>query len=113
MFTPDNRTLSEIKNVGAFSLITNKASWDSITSYDHFNETAIEDNSTGYKEWMGDLDKMSQKIFNYDQVKTFAFWFNQLQLYLRVTKAQSLLLAQLQSRATNLINFYKSKHHIK
>jgi len=82
MFTPDNRTLSEIKNVGAFSLITNKASRDSITSYDHFNETAIEDNSTGYKEWMGDLDKMSQKIFNYDQVKTFAYEPNIYNIFL-------------------------------
>jgi len=82
MFTPDNRTLSEIKNVGAFSLITNKASRDSITSYDHFIETAIEDNSTGYKEWMGDLDKMSQKIFNYDQVKTFAFESNIYNIFL-------------------------------
>ena len=40
-------------------------------------------------------------------------WFNQLQLYLRVTKAQSLQLHQLKDKAINLIAFYKNKHHLK
>jgi len=39
-------------------------------------------------------------------------WFNQLQLYLRVTKAQRTLLNSLQLKATNLITFYKTKHHL-
>lgn len=40
-------------------------------------------------------------------------WFNQLQLYLRVTKAQATLLSRLQAKANNLISFYKTKHHLK
>ena len=39
-------------------------------------------------------------------------WFNQLQLYVRVTKAQASLLNSLQVKATNLITFYKTKHHL-
>lgn len=38
-------------------------------------------------------------------------WFNQLQLYLRVTRAQNLQLNQLRSKAANLIAFYKNKYH--
>jgi len=40
-------------------------------------------------------------------------WFNQLQLYVRVTKAQATLLSRLQAKANNLISFYKTKHHLK
>ena len=40
-------------------------------------------------------------------------WFNQLQLYLRVTKAQSTLLNILQAKATSVIVFYINKHHLK
>ena len=58
MLTPNNRTHSEIKNVGAFSLITNKACRDSITAYYNFNENAIKINTTYYTEWMNDLNKM-------------------------------------------------------
>jgi hypothetical protein len=37
--------------------------------------------------------------------------FNQLQLHLRVTKAQNLQLIQLRTKAANLIAFYKNKYH--
>jgi hypothetical protein len=40
-------------------------------------------------------------------------WFNQLQLYLRVTKAQSIELNNLRGKATSVIVFYKNKHHLK
>jgi hypothetical protein len=82
MYKANSRTLSQIKNVGAFSLITNKACRDSITAYDYFNENVIKTNSTGYTEWMEDLNKMSQKIFNYDQVKAFAFDSNMYDFFL-------------------------------
>ena len=39
-------------------------------------------------------------------------WFNQLQLYLRDIKAQHLLIGHLQTKAINLIHFYKTKHHL-
>jgi hypothetical protein len=82
MFVPNNRTISQIKNTGGFSLIKNQACRDSITVYDNFNESAIKFNSTAYQDWMNDLNKMSQKIFYYDQVKTFASSFNQYDFFL-------------------------------
>ncbi len=81
-FIPNNRTISEIKNTGGFSLIKNKACRDSISVYDNFNETAIKLNSDGYKDWLTDLNKMSQKIFSFDQVKTFAHDLNTYKFFL-------------------------------
>jgi hypothetical protein len=79
---PNNRTISQIKNTGGFSLIKNKACRDSITLYDNFNETAIKLNSEGYKDWLTDLNKMSQKIFYFDQVKIFAYDVNTYKFFL-------------------------------
>ncbi len=72
-FRPNKRTISQIKNTGNFSLITDKACRDSLTAYDIYNDGAIQVSSQGYTDWMTDLDKMSQKIFNYDEVKQFGF----------------------------------------
>ena len=82
MFLPNNRTISQIKNTGGFSLIKNKACRDSITVYDNFNESDIKFNTASYYDWMNDLNKMSQKIFYYDRVKTFASNFNQYAFFL-------------------------------
>ena len=82
MFFPNNRTISQIKNTGGFALIKNKACRDSITLYYTFNESAIKFNTGSYYDWMDDLNKMSQKIFYYDQVKTFAHSFNQYNFFL-------------------------------
>jgi hypothetical protein len=73
LFTPNKRTISQIKNTGTFSLITNKICRDSITAYEYVNEESIPLNSGAYKSWMDDLIIMSQKIFNYDNTKTFGF----------------------------------------
>ena len=72
-FHPNKRTISQIKSTGSFSLIANKDCRDSITLYDNFNEDVIKTNSAAYEDWLNDLNKMSQKIFNYDEVKTFGF----------------------------------------
>jgi hypothetical protein len=82
MFVPNNRTITQIKNTGGFALIKNKACRDSITLYYNFNESAIKFNTTSYYDWMDDLNKMSQKIFYYDQVKTFPQSFNQYNFFL-------------------------------
>ena len=68
-FRPNKRTISQIKSTGTFSLITNKACRDSITVYENFNDDAIQLNDEGYNHLLTDLNKMSQKIFNYDQIK--------------------------------------------
>ena len=72
-FRPNKRTISQIKNTGTFSLITNKRCRDSITIYDYINEEAIQINSDTYENWLSELNKMSEKIFNYDNIKTFGF----------------------------------------
>ena len=73
-FRPNKRTISQITGTGTFSLITNKACRDSITVYENFNDDAIQLNDEGYKNLLADLNKMSQKIFNYDQIKVFGFF---------------------------------------
>ena len=82
MFLPNNRTILQMKNTGGFSLTKNKACRDSITLYDNYNEGVIKNNTTSYYDWMDDLNKMSQKIFYYDQVKTFAHSFSQYKFFL-------------------------------
>ena len=72
-FSPDSRTISQIKSTGAFALIRNKSCRDSITAYDNFNEDVIKTNENGLREWTGDLDRLRKKIFDFTQVKTF--WF--------------------------------------
>ena len=84
MFVPNNRTISQIKNTGGFSLIKNKVFRDSLTVYDNFNESAINLNSTAYQDWMNDLNKMSQKIFYHDKAKTFASSFNMYDFFLKI-----------------------------
>ncbi|HEY1871078.1 MAG TPA: hypothetical protein VGG71_08475 [Chitinophagaceae bacterium] len=72
-FKPDKRTISQIQSTGSFSLITNRKCRDSITVYENFNDDVIQENAGTYKDWLVDLNKMSQKIFDYDQAKTFGF----------------------------------------
>jgi hypothetical protein len=52
---PNKRTLLQIKNIGAFSLIANKTCRDAITYYDHYNGDEIEINS-GYLKRLLEAD---------------------------------------------------------
>ena len=115
MFIPNNRTISQIKNTGGFSLIKNKACRDSITVYDNFNESAIKLNSAAYQDWMNDLNKMSQKIFYYDQVKTFAIGFNKYAKYafflndslpLRLVNNDKLLITEYANKERSLMMMF-------
>jgi hypothetical protein len=72
-FSANERTISQIKSTGAFSLIKNKVCRDSVAQYYFLNDNAIPINVQGLKEWTDDLDKIAQKIFDYKLVKTF--WF--------------------------------------
>jgi len=72
-FSPNKRTISQIKNTGNFSLITNTEIRDSITVYENYNDDVIERNADSYRDWLSDLNRMAQKIFDYDQSKTFGF----------------------------------------
>jgi hypothetical protein len=112
VFVPNNRTISQIKNTGGFSLIKNKPCRDSITVYDNFNEGDIKINAAAYYDWMNDLDKMSQKIFYYDQVKTFASSFNQYNfllndsLQLKLVNSNKLLLTEYANKVRSLMMMF-------
>jgi hypothetical protein len=112
MFLPDNRTISQIKNTGGFALIKNEACRDSITLYDNFNEDEIKFNTASYYNWMDDLNKMSQKIFYYDEVKTFAQSFNQYHFFLndslqlKLVNSDKLLLTEYANKVRSLMMMF-------
>lgn len=74
-FSANERTITQIKSTGAFSLIKSKACRDSLTQYYELNDFGIANNRLGLKEWTDDLDKAAQKIFDFANIKTF--WFTQ------------------------------------
>ena len=140
-FHINDRTITQLANANGFRLFE-KEDADSILAYermykdDHNFETTIyqeaQDNVRNTLNELADFKVLAPLqnvsalsgsqpgsstlngplLFSYDRA-LLNKWFNQLQLYLRVTKAQSLLLTQLHSRATDLIDFYKNKHHLK
>ena len=118
MFDPNYRTISEIKNTGGFSLIKNRACRDSITVYDNFNESIIKIDAAYYEDWMSDLNKMSQKIFYYDQVKTFAgdlntyhFFLND-SLRLKLANNDRLLLTEYANKVRSLMMMFNILIHV-
>ena len=140
-FHINDRTITQLNNAGGFRLLE-KEDADSILAYERMYRDDYDFEITNYQEAQDNVRNTLNELADFKSVAPLQSvsslsgsqpgsstlnepllfsddrallnkWFNQLQLYLRVTKAQSMLLTQLQSRATNLINFYKSKHHIK
>jgi hypothetical protein len=58
---------------------------------------------------MGESTVHGNLVFSKDK-SLLNKWFNQLQLYSRVIKAQRMLLNNLRSRASGIIGFYKRNH---
>ena len=140
-FQPNDRTLAQLVNAGEFRLLE-KQDADSILAYErsykayHNFEATIfqeaQDNVRNTLNEMADfkaiapLQVVSSNIgldtanstlnrpllFSYDRGLVNK-WFNQLLLYLRVIKAQRLLLSQLQGQESTLTRFYKQTHHLK
>jgi hypothetical protein len=112
MFVPNNRTISQIKSTGGFSLIKNKACRDSITVYDNWNEGVLKTDREFYQDWMSDLNKMSQKIFYYDGVKTFAFGSNEYDFFLndslqlKLVNNDKLLLTEYANKVRSLMMMF-------
>jgi hypothetical protein len=73
-FSPDKRTMTQIKSTGSFALIKNKVCRDSITDYDNYNEDFISLNVLGLRERTNELTHLAEKIFNFKEAKTF--WFS-------------------------------------
>jgi hypothetical protein len=73
LFRQNERTISQIKSTGAFNLIENKACKDSITFYYNSYDGDIQHEAVDVENWMIDLNKMSQTIFDYSLIKRFGF----------------------------------------
>ena len=139
-FQPNDRTYIQLANAGGFRLLR-KEDADSILAYETLYNSYRDFQSTIYQEAQdnvrntlneladfrvnGPLQEISPGIgvdtgtstlsgpllFSDDRAMLNK-WFNQLQLYLRVIRAQRLLIGRLQANAINLIHFYKAKHHL-
>ncbi|MBS1918116.1 MAG: hypothetical protein JST87_17735 [Bacteroidetes bacterium] len=139
-FQLDDRTLTQLGSTGDFRLLE-KEDADSIMSYQRFYKHYYDFQATIYQEaqdnvrnTLNDLadfkvntplqnvSNMTGNDIGSDVVQgSLLFsadkalvnkWFNELQLYVRVINAQHILLTQMKTKATKLIQFYKSKHHL-
>ena len=140
-FLANDRTVTQLANAGGFRLLS-KDDADSILSYEKMYRNVHDFETTVYQEAQDNVRNTLNELANFkvvsplenvsslsgsdsgssslsgpllfsDDKKVLNKWFNQLQLYVRVTKAQSVLLNRLREMATNLINFYQNKHHLK
>ena len=108
LFYQNERTISQIKSTGAFNLIENKECKDSITSYENFYEGIIKSEAVDVEGWMDDLNKMSQKIFDYSLIKTFGFRggaeiFLNDSLPLKLISTDSMLLKEYMNKVKSLM----------
>ena len=133
--------ITQLANAGGYRLLK-KEDADSILAYERMYKNDYDFETTIYQEAQNNVRNTLNELANFkvvspietvsslsgadsgssslngwllfsDNKELLNKWFNQLQLYLRVTKAQSILLNRLQAKAANLIIFYKSKHHLK
>ncbi len=140
-FQLNDRTLAQLANAGGFRLLE-KQDADSILTYERSYRAYHDFEGTIYQEAQDNVRNTLNELADFKaiaplQVVSSAIgldtgsstltrpllfsddrilvnkWFNQLLLYLRVIKAQRLLLYNLQVQESNLIRFYKKKHHIK
>ena len=140
-FILNDRTITQLANAGGYRLL-NKEDADSILAYERMYKNDYDFETTIYQEAQNNVRNTLNELANFkvvspietvsslsgadsgssslngwllfsDNKELLNKWFNQLQLYLRVTKAQSILLNRLQAKAANLIIFYKSKHRLK
>jgi hypothetical protein len=108
LFDQNERTISQIKSTGAFNLIENKECKDNITFYSNFFEGAIKNEAVDVSGWMSDLNKMSQKIFDYSLIKTFGFRggaeiFLNDSLQLKLISTDSMLLKEYMNKVKSLM----------
>jgi hypothetical protein len=140
-FLLNDRTITQLANAGGYRLIK-KEDADSILAYQRMYRNDYDFEKTIYQEAQDNVRNTLNELANFkvvsplenvsslsgadsgssslngwllfsDDQALLNKWFNQLRLYLRVTKAQSTLLNSLKAKATSLINFYKSKHDLK
>ena len=140
-FLSNDRTVTQLANAGGFRLLA-KEDADSILAYERLYKEVHDFEATIYQEAQDNVRNTLNELANFKVVSLLENvsslngtdigsstlngpllftndrvllnkWFNQLQLYLRVTKAQSIELNNLLGKATSVIVFYKNKHHLK
>jgi hypothetical protein len=139
-FLSNDRTTRELANAGGYRLLK-KEDADSILAYERMYRNDYDFQTTVYQEAQDNVRNTLSELASFKVIsplenvsslngtdigrsalngpvlfsgdrKLLNKWFNQLQLYLRVTKAQSTLLNILLAKATSLITFYQNKHHL-
>lgn len=139
-FLSNDRTVTQLANAGGFRLLA-KDDADSILAYERLYKEVHDFEATIYQEAQDNVRNTLNELANFKVVSPLENvsslngtdigsstlngpllftndrvllnkWFNQLQLYLRVTKAQSIELNNLRGKATSIIVFYKDKHHL-
>ena len=108
LFQQNERTISQIKSTGAFNLIENKECKDNITYYYNFYDGVIQHESVDVENWMNDLNKMSQTIFDYFLIKRFGFRggadiFLNDSLPLKLISSDSFLLKEYMNKVRSLM----------
>jgi hypothetical protein len=140
-FLLNDRTITQLANAGGYRLLK-KEDADSILAYQRMYRNDYDFEKTIYQEAQDNVRNTLTELANFKVVsplenvsslsgtdtgstslngwllfssdkRLLNKWFNQLRLYLRVTKAQSTLLNSLKAKATSLINFYKSNYDFK
>jgi hypothetical protein len=140
-FLSNDRTVTQLANAGGFRLLA-KEDADSILAYERLYKEVHDFEATIYQEAQDKVRNTLNELANFKVVSLLENvsslngtdigsstlngpllftndrvllnkWFNQLQLYLRVTKAQNIELNNLRGKATSVIVFYKNKHHLK
>jgi hypothetical protein len=139
-FQLTDRTLRQLANAGGFRLLS-KEDADSILvyesmfrQYDNFQMTIFQGAQDNVRNtlnlladfkvnfplqnpapwWGKDTTRTNPNgplLFTNDRV-LLNKWFNELALYLRITKAQRNLLSDLRDKAIHLMVFYKDEHHL-
>ena len=140
-FLSNDRTVTQLANAGGFRLLA-KEDADSILAYERLYKEVHDFEATIYQEAQDNVRNTLNELANFKVVSPLENvsslngtdigsstlngpllftndrvllnkWFNQLQLYFRVTKAQSIELHNLRGKATSIIVFYQNKHHLK
>jgi hypothetical protein len=140
-FQLNDRTIIQLANAGSYRLLK-KEDADSILAYERLYKSYHDFETTIYQEAQNNVRNTLNDLADFKVIAPLQNvsalsgsdigsntlegpllfsedrallnkWFNQLQLYLRVTSAQNLLLNQLKAKAGSLITFYKTTHYFK
>jgi hypothetical protein len=138
-FVLTDRTLKQLANAGGYRLLS-KEDADSIIVYENMYKGYLDFQTTVFQQSQDNvrntLNQMADfKVLAPHQLTTATFlgdttsstfsgpllfsddavllnkWFNELAMYLRTTNGQRNSMIQLKNKATDLIRYYKEKHH--